>query len=123
MNTAELKKLAEAARASLSEKGTGRDTYIFRELADEEAVLELLAINAELVEALRFCKSNAGSPELVWASARAALARYEGEATSPPPVQQGKAAPPKNKGKYHSCEIPGCIVCLNPERIDDEETP
>ena len=36
--------------------------------------------------------------------------------------QQGEAVPPKNKGKYHSCEIPGCIVCLNPERIDDEET-
>jgi hypothetical protein len=86
MNTEQLKKLAEAARASLSEKGTGRDTYIFRELADEDAVLELLAINAELVEALKMLEAMAeryrppGYPTPdAQTIARAALARYEGE--------------------------------------------
>ena len=36
---------------------------------------------------------------------------------------RAKLEPSNSQGKYHSCEIPGCIVCLNPERTDDEETP
>jgi hypothetical protein len=34
-----------------------------------------------------------------------------------------KPAQPMNRSKYHSCDIPGCIVCQNPERTEDEETP
>ena len=84
MNTAELKKLAEASKSLYSITGNVVDLNTL--LVNRDSILELLAINAELVEALKMLEAMAeryrppGYPTPdAQKIARAALARYEGE--------------------------------------------
>jgi hypothetical protein len=100
MNTAELKKLAEAATPGpwtvadrshiytpdlrvLAVAQHSRDTAsnaAYIAAANPAVILELLAINAELVEALKRCRFDSLNMSLADLEfCRAALARYEGE--------------------------------------------